>query len=122
GISIARALGADPGAEFAEGILKPVLGSKAEKLSRLADIGEAVSDVAGAKAARDLRTGAATHRGGKHCCYVRDRIGAAAADIDGMSRGDRALERQAEGACHVLHMHEISPLLAVLEYGGRSAV
>ena len=44
------------------------------------------------------------------------------ADIDRVADGPRALHRQAEGARHIAHMHEVAALLPVLEHQRRLAV
>src|SRR6476620_6632347 len=105
--------------EFAVGLIYSIDGV----LLCFADGGEAVPDIAGTQFAGDLgQQVLAIHRLRQTDCYVFDSPRVAAADIQHIAHGTRMLERDQEGARDVLHMHEIAPLLAILEYHRTFAV
>src|SRR6185437_10513494 len=102
--------------EFVERILQAMDRLEAEEFARLADIGEAVADVAGTRLAEDLRFERwHTHRLSEKAGHVLDRIGVAAADIDDVVGSARLLQRQAERSSDVADVDEVAALLAILE-------
>ena len=114
---------AHPFHEGTEGVFQLVLGLKAEQVAGLGDIGKAVADVAGTGLVHDFRLDLRhTHGVREKVCDLLHRIGLSAADIDDMAVGARLLQRQPKGAGDVTDMHEIAPLLAVLEDRRRLAI
>ena len=95
---------------------------EAEQRARAADVGEAVANVPRARLAQDLRPDVRSHGVRQQLGHLLHGVGAAAADIDHRAGDAGSFERGAEGAGDVAHMHEVAPLLAVLEDQRRLAV
>src|SRR4051812_32849881 len=102
--------------ELLEALPERDTGLVAEALPRRADVGKAVTDVAHAVFAGDLRLDPLLAQ--RHRELGRDivhGVAPAATDIDRAANGVRGVERPHAGARNVMDGHEIPPLAAVLE-------
>jgi hypothetical protein len=80
------------------------------------DIRDAVADIASARLAGDLRRGAMpSHGAGQQLGDLGHRPMLATADVEDAAGSLGPLQRQDEGAGDIRDMHEVAPLLAVLE-------
>src|SRR4051812_25514272 len=113
----------DPFGGFGQPGAEILFGSEPELLLGFAHGGETMPDIARSELPRDLRMQVLAIHGLRQTDRnVLHRSRPAAANVEHLAGGSRMFERDQEGASDVLHMHEIAPLLAVLEYHRTLAV